>query len=159
MTKPDLLEGRPPCADVVRLRGRARLELRDSRGRVKCVRDVENLITTVGRNYIVEQLLASPAASTKPTHAEVGTSGTAAAVGDTTITGAFGRVALTSKTRGTNVLTMVSNFGAGVATGSLQEAGTWDASTGGNLHARATFTTIPKGASDTLQITWTWTIG
>jgi hypothetical protein len=144
--------------DVIRLKGRMVAELYGPDGELKELREVDNLITTVGRNSVVDNLLASPTLG-KPTHMEVGTSGTAAAVGDTTITGAFGRVALTSKNRATNVLTMVGDWAAGVATGALQEAGVWDASTAGTLWARATFTTINKAAGDTLKITWTWTIG
>lgn len=144
--------------DVIRLIGRMELELRGPDGELKATREVDNLITTVGRNSIVDNLLASPTLG-KPTHMEVGTSGTAAAVGDTTITGGFGRVALTSKTRATNVLTMVGDWAAGAATGALQEAGAWDASTAGTLWSRATFTTINKAAGDTLKVTWTWTIG
>jgi hypothetical protein len=144
--------------DSLRLVGHVMVELIGEDGQVKEQREVNNLITTVGRNSIVDQLLASPTLG-KPTHMEVGTSGTAEAVGNTTITGGFGRVALTSKLRATNVLTMVANWGAGASTGALQEAGIWDALTSGTLWSRATFTTINKGASDTLQITWTWTIG
>jgi hypothetical protein len=140
------------------LKGELELLLRGPDGRIKARRKTKNIITTVGRNAIVDNLLASPTLG-KPTHGEVGTSGTAAAVGDTTITGGFGRVALTSKTRATNVLTMVYNLAAGTATGALQEAGIWDALTAGTLWARGTYTTINKGASDTLQVTWTWTIG
>ncbi len=145
--------------DGLPIKGHVLVELMDSEGDLKESREVENLITTVGRANLVEQLLASPAAATKVTHMEAGTSGTAAAVGDTTVTGAFGRVALTSKTRGTNVLTMVGDWAAGVATGALQEAGCWSAATAGTLDARATFTTINKAAGDTLKITWSWTIG
>jgi hypothetical protein len=148
----------PHVGEQLSIRGDVELILRGPDGRYKARRKVKNIITTVGRNSIVDNLLASPTLG-KPTHQEVGTSGTAAAVGDTTITGGFGRQALTSKTRATNVLTMIGNYAAGVATGSLQEAGTWDALTAGTLWSRATFTTIVKGASDTLQITWTWTIG
>lgn len=144
--------------DRIRIKGHVRLELRDECGRLKVEREVDNLITTVGRANIVEQLVASPTAATKVTHMGVGTSGTAATVGDTTITGDV-RVALTSKTRATNVLTMVGDWGAGVATGALQEAGCWTAATVGTLDARATFGTITKAAGDTLKITWTWTIG
>ena len=144
--------------DLITLRGHVLVEVFGEDGNLKDSREIDNLITTVGRNSIVDQLLASPTLG-KPTHMEVGTSGTAAAVGDTTITGGFGRVALTSKNRATNVLTMVANWAAGASTGALQEAGVWDALTSGTLWSRATFTTINKGASDTLQITWTWTIG
>jgi hypothetical protein len=87
----------------------------------------------------------------------VGTSGTAPAAGDTTITGDV-TVALTSKSRTTNVVTMVGDWAAGSATAALQECGLKDGASG-NLVGRATFTTINKGALDTLKITWTWTIG
>ena len=36
--------------------------------------------------------------------------------------------------------------------------GLWDAASSGNLVGRATFTSIVKGAADTLKVTWTWTI-
>jgi hypothetical protein len=108
---------------------------------------------------IVDLLLASTAGgATKPTHMGVGTSGTAAAVGDTTITGET-RVALTSKARSANVITYIGDWAAGVATATLAEAGLWDASSAGNLTARATFGPMAKGATDTLKLTWTWTIG
>lgn len=144
-------------ADLIAVRGLVRVDLWDERGELKAFREVENLITTVGRNQIVDQLLASPTLG-KPTHMGVGTSGTAATVGDTTITSET-RVALTTKTRSTNVLTLVGDWAAGSATQSNQEAGVWDASTAGNLLARATYSAINKGANDTLKITWTWTIG
>lgn len=144
--------------ELITLKGHLLVELFDHEGNLKEVREVDNLITTIGRNNIVEQLLASPTAATKVTHMGVGTSATAAAVGDTTITGDV-RVALTSKTRGTNVLTMVGDWGAGVATATLQEAGCWTASSGGTLDARAVYGAITKAAGDTLKITWTWTIG
>lgn len=143
-------------ADRGTLRGHVRLEVFDADGVLRDFREVDNMILTVGRNSVLDNLLASPTLG-KPTHMEVGTSGTAPALSDTTITGGFGRVALTSKTRSTNVLTLVGDFGAGTATGTLQEAGVWDASTAGTLWSRATFTSIAKGASDTLKVTWTWT--
>jgi hypothetical protein len=65
---------------------------------------------------------------------------------------------LTSKTRATNVLTMVGDWAAGQATQTNNEAGVWDAASAGNLHARALFGPMTKAASDTLKLTWTWTI-
>lgn len=143
--------------DFITLRGVVKAEVFDAEGNLKAVEETENLILTVGRNMIADRLLASPTLGV-PTHMGVGTSGTAPAVGDTTITGET-RVALTSKTRSTNVVTYVGDWAAGSATGTLQEAGLWDASSAGNLVGRATFTSIAKGAADTLKVTWTWTIG
>lgn len=143
--------------DVLTLKGHVQVEVFDADGALKDSREQDNLILTVGRNMIADRLLASPTLAV-PTHMGVGTSGTAAAVGDTTITGDV-RVALTSKTRSTNVVTFVGDWAAGAATATLQEVGLWDAASTGNLVGRATFTSIAKGAADTLKVTWTWTIG
>lgn len=143
-------------ADTYRIVGRVRAEVFDADGNLKQFEETENLILTVGKNMIADRLLASPTLGVA-THIGVGTSGTAAAAGDTTITGET-RVALTSKTRATNVVTYVGDWAAGSATGTLQETGLWDAASAGNLVGRATFSSIVKGASDTLKVTWTWTI-
>ncbi len=145
-----------PQSDTITLIGEVTAEVFADDGALKMREVTRNLVLTVGKNMIADRLLASPTLAV-PTHMGVGTSGTAAAAGDTTITGET-RVALTSKTRSTNVVTFVGDWAAGSATGTLQEAGLWDNSSGGNLVGRATYTSIVKGASDTLKITWTWTI-
>jgi hypothetical protein len=145
--------------DEITMRGEVLVELFDENGKRKEFRYQDNLIVTVGKNAITEQLLASPSSPGKPTHMAVGTGATAPAAGDTALGVETARVALTSKTRSANVLTMVGDWAAGVATATLTEAGCFDASSAGNMSSRATFTGIPKGASDTLKITWTWTIG
>lgn len=144
-------------SDTVTLKGRVVAEVFGADGKLKQREEHDNLILTVGKNMIADRLLASPTLGVA-THIGVGTSGTAAAAGDTTITGET-RVALTTKTRSTNVVTYVGDWAAGSATGTLQETGLWDAASAGNLVGRATYTSIVKGASDTLKVTWTWTIG
>lgn len=134
------------------------VELKGPDGKVKEVATVHNLITTVGKNDIADQLLASPSAG-KPTHMAVGTGTNAAAVGDTTLQTENDRNALTSKTRSNNVVTMVGDWAAGDATAAITEAGIFNASSSGDLYARAVFSVINKGASDTLSVTWTFTIG
>jgi hypothetical protein len=131
------------------------VELFNERGRLKDRQETHNLILTAGKAMIADRLLASPTLGV-PTHMGVGTGSTAPAVGDTALTAEV-RVALTSKTRSTNVVTIVGDWAAGSATQTNAEAGLWDASSGGILNGRATFTGIAKGASDTLKVTWTWT--
>lgn len=143
--------------DELKLTGHVTVELFGPDGRLKQREESDNLILTVGRNMIADQLLASPSLG-KPTHMGIGTSGTAPAAGDTTITNED-RNALTSKTRSTNVVTMVGDWAAGEATQTNQEAGLWDAASSGNLVGRVTYGSVAKGASDTLKVTWTWTLG
>lgn len=144
-------------AEKLALEGRARLELRDRHGRLKQVEEVDNLITTAGRNAIVERLDSSPGTG-QPTHMAIGTGTNAAAAGDTTLQTELDRNALTSNTSSSNVLTMVGDWAAGDGTGAITEAGVLNASSNGTLYSRAVFSVINKGASDTLQITWTYTL-
>lgn len=127
--------------------------LRDEFGAIKETRQIHNTVTTAGKNMIADRLLASPSLGV-PTHMAVGTgtpSGTALGT-------ELDRNALTSKTRSNAVVTMVGDWAAGDGTGAITEAGIFDASSSGNMHCSASFSVINKGASDTLQITWTLTI-
>ncbi|MGH8984908.1 MAG: hypothetical protein ACRDY6_13680 [Acidimicrobiia bacterium] len=146
-------------ADSDSVRGEMRLVLRGPHGKVKARRTVKNLIVTVGRNQIADQLLAAPTI-TKPTHMGIGTGVTVPAAGDTALGTQIDRNALTSKTRSTNVVTMVGDWAAGDGTNAaITEAGIFNAATAGDMSSRATFTAIDKQAADTLSITWTFTIG
>lgn len=137
--------------------GRVRIELRDPSGRLKALREIDNLIVTTGRDAIIERLDSTPTTAV-PSHMGLGTSSTAPAAGNTTLTAEPTRVALSSSTSSGGVLTMVANWGAGVATGTWAEAGVFNALTTGTMYSRATFTAINKGANDTLQISWTYTL-
>lgn len=130
------------------------LELRGPDGKIKDVRDVYNTVTTAGKNGTADQILAAPSLG-KPTHMAVGTgtpSGTALGVEND-------RNALTSKTRSTNVITFVGDWAAGDATAALTEAGVFDAASAGNMWLSASFAVVNKGANDTLNISWTYTLG
>lgn len=135
-----------------------KIVLRGPDGEIKAEETIHNLIVTVGKNAIAEQLLAAPSIA-KPTHMAVGTGTTAAAAGDTALQTELDRNALTSKSRSGNVVTLVGDWAAGDATGAITEAGLLNAGSGGDLYARAVFSVINKGAGDTLSITWTITVG
>lgn len=153
-------EEQGPPQDDVQVAGRLVLELRGPDGKLKQKQEVENLVTTVGKNLIADQLLASPSLA-KPSHMAVGTGATAPALGDTALQAevASSRVALTSKTRSGNVVTYVGDFPAGTGTGALTEAGLFNAGTGGDMPNRVTFSVVNKAAGDSLKITWTTTVG
>lgn len=144
-------------AEEVPVEDNVRVVLRGPDGEVKQEETCHNLITTVGRNAIIEQLDASPA-NAKPSHMAIGTGTTAAAAGDTTLQTELDRNALTSKSVTGNVCTMVGDWPAGDGTGAVTEAGVLNAGSGGDLYSRAVFSVINKGAGDTLEITWTYTL-
>lgn len=126
--------------------------LRDKHGEIKQRRTLHNTVTTAGKAGAADQQVASPALG-KPTHMGIGTS----TGGTTTLTTELDRNALTSKTRSTNVVTMVGDWAAGDGTGAITEAGIFDASSSGNMWTYSSFSVINKGASDTLSISWTLT--
>lgn len=129
------------------------LVLRGPDGNIKSRRRIFNTVTTNGKEGIADNILLTPTLG-KPTHMAVGTGSPAANALGTELD----RNALTSKTRSGAVVTMVGDWAAGDATGALTEAGVFNASSSGNMWLSTSFSVINKGASDTLQITWTLTI-
>jgi len=134
-----------------------KIELFDKNGNLKDVREFHNTVTAAGKNGVADQVLASPSLAV-PTHMELGTGSGGTTKLTSYISGS--RTAFGTKTRTTNVITMVASFAAGVGTGAITEAGVFDSATqdGGNMWLYASFTTINKGESDTLQLTWTLTV-
>ena len=84
-----------------------KLELFDSEGRRKDVREIHNTTTALGKELLADQLLASPTVA-KPGWMEVGTSTPTASLLGSYISGS--RTALSSKTRAGNVVTFVCLF-------------------------------------------------
>ncbi len=148
-------------SDSLRITGHVLIELFDKDGVIRDLRSVHNLVVTAGKNHIAAEL--SAAGTTDMGWMEVGTGAVAAALGDTALGAAIattGRQTLTSRTSATNVVTYVGDWAAGAATNAaITEAGIFNASAAGTMLARAVFTAINKGASDTLKITWTVTVG
>jgi len=146
--------------DLIDMHGELRLVLRGPGGEIKEDRTVKNVVTTVGKGVIADRMKGTPVIAAM-THMAVGTSGTAAAAGDTTLGAEVGssRTALTSTGVTAAVITYICTFGAGVGTGSLQEAGLFNAASSGSMLCRTVFSTITKGAGDSLTVTWTVTVG
>ena len=132
------------------------LVLRGPDGREKARREVHNTTKTAGKEALADQILLDANRTLgKPTHMAIGTSSPAA-----TLLGAeVDRHALTTKTRSGAIITIVADFAATHGTGTITEAGLFDAASTGNMWCSANFTGIVKGSGDSLQITWTLTVG
>lgn len=141
--------------DIVPI-GKLRLVLTGKRGRVKKVLEVDNKIVDTGLNYICSRM--KDATATVMSHMAIGSGATAPAAGNTALGTELGRVALTNTTVAANVITYTATFGAGVGTGSVQEAGIFNAAGAGTMLNRVTFGVITKGAGDSLAVTWTVTM-
>ena len=137
--------------DNLILKGRLNIALNG-----KTVQEVDNLVVTVGKNFVASRMAANSA--TVMSHMAIGTGTSAAASGNTTLGTEAARVALTSTTVTTNAVAYVCSFAAGTGTGAITEAGILNAASTGTLLCRTVFSVVNKGASDSMTITWTVTI-
>ena len=138
-------------SDDLKMTGRLIIEIND-----EVVQEVDNLVVTAGKNYVASRI--KDASATAMSHMAVGTNNTAAAAGQTTLSAETARVALTSTTVSTNTVTYAATFGAGTGTGALVEAGILNASSGGTMLCRTVYTTVNKGSSDSMTVTWVITV-
>ena len=142
--------------------GHGRAELRGSDGKIKELREFDNVFTDAGDAHVADQMASTPGEGAM-SHMAVGTGTTAFAAGSTTLGDELDRNALTSFTQGAggddNKVVYIGDWAAADATGALSEAGIFNHATTGSMLCAQTFSVINKGAADTLQITWTVTFG
>jgi hypothetical protein len=147
--------------EPVTLEGHVLVELFGPDGQLKETREVDNLVVDAGKAHIADRLSTTPGQAAMGWMA-IGTGATAPAAANTLLGTEIDRNALTSATDAANVVTYVGDWAAGDGTNSaIAEAGIFNIVTANTVTmlARATFTAINKGASDTLKITWTVTVG
>ena len=144
--------------------GHGRAILRDASGALKELREFDNVFTDVGDAHVADQMASTPGEAVISDMA-AGTVTTTLTAGDTQLGGEDSRVTLTSFTQGAggddNKVVYIGDWAAGVGTAAITEAGIMNSHTAdsGTMLCAQTFAVINKGASDTLQITWTVTFG
>ena len=126
----------------------------------KIVRTAPNLITTAGKEWIADRMQQGTASVMG--WMTIGTSSTAAAIGDTGCTTQIFHQALTVSggVVAGAVITFASTIAAGSGTGAIVEASVNNNVTvdTGDCLAHTVFTVVNKGALDTMSISWAVTI-
>ena len=143
--------------ETLNLVGRLSVVLTEENGCIKQSFDVHNLVVQVVKNFAANALVASSASPF--TNMAIGTNGAPVALADTTLGTEIARQVFSSAAAAANVVTFVATFAAGVGTGALQEAGLFNAVSGGTMLSHVVFPVINKGTADSLTITWTITAG
>jgi len=123
-----------------------------------------NLVVDVGKEHVTKRLEGTTEGVMS--HMAIGSDSTTAAAGNTglgaaTGTAELGRVAYDSgfpDISGTNTIKYEATFPAGTGTGAVVEAGLFNASTTGQMLARTVFSTVNKGSTDVMTVTWTITV-
>ena len=146
--------------DELKLTGKVHMVLTDAAGNIKKEVTSNNLVVTAGKAFVTSALITAPSAYM--TRVAIGTSSSATAVGQTDLQGTeLARVVATTSNP-TSVTTLLSaSFGAGVGTGTIEEAGIFNATAAGpasgTMFSRYLTGTFTKGALDTLTVSWTIT--
>jgi hypothetical protein len=137
--------------------GEVKIQLLDAAGNIKEERKVKNLVVTAGKTYIAARMQGSSIPTVMGFMA-IGTSPTTPAVGQTALQIEAGRVALASFSSSANQVTATATFPAGTGTGSITEAGIFNANSAGTMLCRTTFPVVNKAAGDSIAITWVVTV-
>ena len=123
------------------------------------VREIDNLVVDTGKTLVASRIGSNT--DNFVNYMGLGISGWSPVVaGDTALVSEVGRSAAVSSTSISNPLDVVfaATFPAGVGSGSITEAGVFNAASGGTLVARTAFAVVNKGPDDIVTITWTVTI-
>jgi hypothetical protein len=117
----------------------------------------ENLVVTTGLNHIADQL--SDQGETAMGYIAAGSDNTAPSAGQTALVSELARVATDSITQtGGNTVVYAATFAAGTATGTWEEAGIFNAATGGVMLNRWLTGTKVKNSDEAFEVTLTLTI-
>lgn len=145
--------------DYIKMTGELTVQKFNSNNELMEEVHVSNLVVTTGKQHVAERLIND--SEVKMSHMAIGGGNIIAASANTTLNTELGRVALTASTRTGASITYTAVFGAGLATGSIQEAAIFnDASAGsGTMLCRTTFPVITKDNAETVAISWTVTVG
>lgn len=143
-------------ADSVAVKGVLQIKKLNLQGEVTEIRTVNNFVVALGKAVIASRLVGN----TTPifSHMAIGSANTVATTSQTSLGTELGRVAITSSSVTNNTIAYIATFPAGTGTGTLTEAGIFNASNSGSMLCRTNFNALTKSGSDTIVITWNVTI-
>jgi len=144
--------------EMLKITGKLTIEKFDLNGILLETIEIPNMIVDAGKNHILLRLL-SGTTETPMSHMGVGIGDSRVLANDTALTTPIGtRVNLLTPTVNGNTISYVGTFLAGNATGSISEAGIFNALTGGKMLCKTVFPTITKIASQSIIISWVITL-
>ena len=142
--------------DLLKVKGDVKIQVFDQNKNLKDNREVKNLVVATGKDYIAQRMTANT--TTVMSHMAVGSGNVTPTTADTTLDTETDRIVLDSTNITSNVITYVTTYPAGNATGTIAEAGIFNAGSGGTMLCRTNFNEVNKGASDVIVITWNITV-
>lgn len=149
----------------VRVRGHVVLEAWDAvTGALVGRRERDNLVVTLGKQFVAEILAAASGYSTGLTYIAIGIGATTPAAGNTLLANEVFRKIYSSRTVSTNVLIISTLMTAAESTFAIQEVGLFGHSDAtatigtGKLFARSLLSYDNSAGTNNITVTWTLTI-
>lgn len=142
------------------LKGRYFVTLYGPDGKVKDYREGDNVVTTVGKEFLASFLSSATAGAATFTakYIAIGTGSTAEAAGDTALGTEVARSTGTASYLSGGIFQVTATFATGSGTGAIVEYGLFSSNSAGTLISRDTEAAINKGASDTLTAVYQMTL-
>ena len=145
--------------EILKPTGLVTIVHKNAAGDILSEQKVKNLVVTSGKNHIAAKIAATTNSPASMTHRSIGTGTVSPSAGDTGLgTEASTRASLSATVVSTNTVTYTATFVAGNGTGAITEAGIFNASTGGTMLCRTTFSAVNKASGDSIAITWVVTV-
>ena len=140
----------------IELKGNYYIRLYGPDGTLKKEVSGENVVTTVGKEFIASFLksAALAAATFTAKYIAIGSDATGEAVGNTALGTELARQTATATYTSGGIYELTATFATGTGTGSIYEYGLLSSSTAGTLLSRDTEALITKGANDSLAVTY-----
>jgi hypothetical protein len=142
--------------ESLKVKGHLTVRLFNKNGRLKAIKCIDNLVVSSGLNFIANRMANE--SDSVMSHMAIGEGSVAASASNTALGSEAARVSLTSAAVTGSAIKYIGTFNAGVGTGSISEAGVFNASSNGTMLCRTVFSTLEKQDDDSLQIEWTVTV-
>jgi uncharacterized membrane protein len=151
--------------EAVGIKGTVTVQVKRADGNVEIVsKDVPNLVTTAGRDWIHGQVYNS-GTTDEALYIALTVNSDVPAAGDTQLTGEISTGGLeraagsVTHTAGTNTTSIAKTFTASGTHTAVQKSGLFTASTSGTMVHENSFSSVNLTNGDQLTITWTITAG
>lgn len=144
----------------LKMKGKYFVYLYGEDGELKDQRSGENVVTTVGKEFMASFLNSAIAGASTFTckYVAIGTNAVPESASDTALGTEVSRSTATASYLVGQILQLKATFATGSGTGAITEYGVFSSSTAGTMLSRDTENAINKAASDTLTVIWQLTI-
>jgi len=142
--------------EVSGLKGEFEVFLYDKEGKLKAYRKVKNMTVNSGFAAVCDMMGQGGVEPFK--YCAIGDGTNAPTTSDTALASELARTLGSYNRSSDTIWTNEATFEAGIGTGTITESGLFNASTSGTMLCRQTFGAITKSDSDTLVVTWRYTL-